>query len=233
MYSANREKETMILKLREEFTSKSNTNNTNISDNNTCASSYTRMGQMKLGLNNLEEKIRQKLTLKNRSVNDKEGESEYDYQCDSEDFNEVLKVVGISLDHLVIMSKNKLYSKLTDAIEYIHKMIVEKKVCINLLEVENESLNKKNFTLNKENIELLADKKKNDDSMINNTSQITINNVHINNMSSVNKMITDTNKVTFTIESITSSEFNNECNMIPSFTEKDDNKCLADIVINK
>ena len=45
MYSANREKETMILKLREEFTSKSNTNNTNISDNNTCVSSYTRMGQ--------------------------------------------------------------------------------------------------------------------------------------------------------------------------------------------
>ena len=233
MYSANREKETMILKLREEFTSKSNTNNTNISDNNTCVSSYTRMGQMKLGLNNLEEKNRQKLTLKNRSVNDKEGESEYDYQCDSEDFNEVLKVVGISLDHLVIMSKNKLYSKLTDAIEYMHKMIVEKNVCINLLEVENESLNKKNFALNKENIELLADKKKNDDSMINNTSQITINNVHINNMSSVNKMITDTNKVTFTIESITSSEFNKECNMIPSFTEQDDNKCLADIVINK
>ena len=108
-----------------------------------------------------------------------------------------------------------------------------KNVCINLLEVENESLNKKNFALNKENIELLADKKKNDDSMINNTSQITINNVHINNMSSVNKMITDTNKVTFTIESITSSEFNKECNMIPSFTEQDDNKCLADIVINK
>ena len=109
----------------------------------------------------------------------------------------------------------------------MHKMIVEKKVCINLLEVENESLNKKNFALNKENIELLADKKKNDDSMINNTSQITINNVHINNMSSVNKMITDTNKVTFTIESITSSEFNKECNMIPSFTEQDDNKCLG------
>ena len=106
MYSANREKETMILKLRKEFTSKSNTNNTNISDNNTCVSSYTRMGQMKLGLNTLEEKIRQKLTLKsnNRSVNDKEGESEYDYQCDSEDFNEVLKVVGITLDHFVIMS---------------------------------------------------------------------------------------------------------------------------------
>ena len=73
MYSGNREKETMILKLREEFTSKSNTNNTNISDNNTCVNSYTRMGQMKLGLNNFEEKIRQKLTLKsinNRSVND-------------------------------------------------------------------------------------------------------------------------------------------------------------------
>ena len=87
------------------------------------------MGQMKLGLNTLEEKIRQKLTLKsnNRSVNDKEGESEYDYQCDSEDFNQVLKVVGITLDHFVIMSKNKLYSKLTDAIEYMHKMIVEKK----------------------------------------------------------------------------------------------------------
>ena len=108
-------------------------------------------------------------------------------------------------------------------------MIVEKNVCINLLEVENESLNKKNFALNKENIELIAEKK--NDSMMNNTSQITINNVHINNMS--NKMMTDTNKVTFTIDSITSSEFNKECNMIPSFTEQDDNKCLADIVIKK
>lgn len=87
------------------------------------------MGQMKLGLNTLEEKIRQKSTPKsnNRSVNDKEGESEYDYQCDSEDLNEVLKAVGTTLDHSVIMSKNKLYSKLTDAIEYMHKMIVEKK----------------------------------------------------------------------------------------------------------
>ena len=76
-------------------------------------------------------------------------------------------------------------------------MIVEKNVCINLLEVENESLNQKNFALNRENIELIAEKKKNDDSMLNNTSQITINNVHINNMSNVNKMITDPSKVTF------------------------------------
>lgn len=80
--------------------------------------------------------------------------------------------------------------------------------------------------LSKQNISLLSTQNKI-------LQEITINNVHINNMSSVNKMITDTNKVTFTIESITSSEFNKECNMIPSFTEQDDNKCLADIVINK
>ena len=242
MYSANREKETMILKLREEFTSKSNTNNTNISDNNTCVSSYTRMGQMKLGLNNLEEKIRQKLTLKNRSVTDKEGESEYDYQCDSEDFNEVLKVVGISLDHLVIMSKNKLYSKLTDAIEFMHKMIVEKNMCINLLEIENESLNAKNYQLNKENMELTSESKKKSglgDSMINNTSQITINNVNINAVGNLPKITPPEepnipNKNLFTLESVTSSEFKNECDMLPSFTDSvQDKDCLDGIEIKK
>lgn len=97
---------------------------------------------------------------------------------------------------------------------------------ISKLRNQIDQLLESNEELSKQNISLLSTQNKI-------LQEITINNVHINNMSSVNKMITDTNKVTFTIESITSSEFNKECNMIPSFTEQDDNKCLADIVINK
>ena len=144
-YSANREKETLLVKLKEEFYSKTNntnTNNTNVSDNNTCVSSYTRMGRMKLGLNPMDDKMRKKLMIAgtNKSVDQFDSSNKYD----SEDFNDVLRMAGLSIDHYVLMSKNKLYSKLTDAIEFMHKMIVEKNMCINLLEIENESLNAKN-----------------------------------------------------------------------------------------
>ena len=65
LYSANRER-TLLAKLKDEFCNKSNNNtlNTNMTDNNTCVSSYTRKGRMKLGINNLEDKMREKLELK-------------------------------------------------------------------------------------------------------------------------------------------------------------------------
>ena len=240
-YSANREKETLLVKLKEEFYSKTNntnTNNTNVSDNNTCVSSYTRMGRMKLGLNTMDDKMRKKLMIAgtNKSVDQFDSSNKYD----SEDFNDVLRMAGLSIDHYVLMSKNKLYSKLTDAIEFMHKMIVEKNMCINLLEIENESLNAKNYQLNKENMELTSESKKKSglgDSMINNTSQITINNVNINAVGNLPKITPPEepnipNKNLFTLESVTSSEFKNECDMLPSFTDSvQDKDCLDGIEI--
>ena len=242
-YSANREKETLLVKLKEEFYSKTNntnTNNTNVSDNNTCVSSYTRMGRMKLGLNTMDDKMRKKLMIAgtNKSVDQFDSSNKYD----SEDFNDVLRMAGLSIDHYVLMSKNKLYSKLTDAIEFMHKMIVEKNMCINLLEIENESLNAKNYQLNKENMELTSESKKKSglgDSMINNTSQITINNVNINAVGNLSKITPPEepnipNKNLFTLESVTSSEFKNECDMLPSFTDSvQDKDCLDGIEIKK
>ena len=242
-YSANREKETLLVKLKEEFYSKTNntnTNNTNVSDNNTCVSSYTRMGRMKLGLNAMDDKMRKKLMIAgtNKSVDQFDSSNKYD----SEDFNDVLRMAGLSIDHYVLMSKNKLYSKLTDAIEFMHKMIVEKNMCINLLEIENESLNAKNYQLNKENMELTSESKKKSglgDSMINNTSQITINNVNINAVGNLPKITPPEepnipNKNLFTLESVTSSEFKNECDMLPSFTDSvQDKDCLDGIEIKK
>ena len=242
-YSANREKETLLVKLKEEFYSKTNninTNNTNVSDNNTCVSSYTRMGRMKLGLNTMDDKMRKKLMIAgtNKSVDQFDSSNKYD----SEDFNDVLRMAGLSIDHYVLMSKNKLYSKLTDAIEFMHKMIVEKNMCINLLEIENESLNAKNYQLNKENMELTSESKKKSglgDSMINNTSQITINNVNINAVGNLPKITPPEepnipNKNLFTLESVTSSEFKNECDMLPSFTDSvQDKDCLDGICIKK
>ena len=242
-YSANREKETLLVKLKEEFYSKTNntnTNNTNVSDNNTCVSSYTRMGRMKLGLNTMDDKMRKKLMIAgtNKSVDQFDSSNKYD----SEDFNDVLRMAGLSIDHYVLMSKNKLYSKLTDAIEFMHKMIVEKNMCINLLEIENESLNAKNYQLNKENMELTSESKKKSglgDSMINNTSQITINNVNINAVGNLPKITPPEepnipNKNLFTLESVTSSEFKNECDMLPSFTDSvQDKDCLDGIEIKK
>ena len=242
-YSANREKETLLVKLKEEFYSKTNntnTNNTNVSDNNTCVSSYTRMGRMKLGLNTMDDKMRKKLMIAgtNKSVDQFDSSNKYD----SEDFNDVLRMAGLSIDHYVLMSKNNLYSKLTDAIEFMHKMIVEKNMCINLLEIENESLNAKNYQLNKENMELTSESKKKSglgDSMINNTSQITINNVNINAVGNLPKITPPEepnipNKNLFTLESVTSSEFKNECDMLPSFTDSvQDKDCLDGIEIKK
>ena len=153
-----------------------------------------------------------------------------------------------------MLSKNKLYSKLTDVIEFMYKLIVEKNMCINLLELENENLNTKNYQLNKENMELTAESKKKTglgDSMINNTSQITINNVSINTLNrykqnrkeSINNndnvpvdrnILTLCKKIIVMTRIVTSSEFKNECNQLASFTsDYQDHNYLDQIEIKK
>ena len=84
------------------------------------------------------------------------------------------------------MAKLKTYSKLTDAIEMIFGILVDKNSTIKILQNENENLINKNFVLNKENMALNFEIKKlkqdlnvsindRDETLSNNVSQITIN----------------------------------------------------------
>ena len=84
------------------------------------------------------------------------------------------------------MAKLKTYSKLTDAIEMIFGILVDKNSSIKILQNENENLINKNFVLNKENMALNFEIKKlkqdlnvsvndRDETLSNNVSQITIN----------------------------------------------------------
>ena len=48
----------------------------------------------------------------------------------------------------------KVTSKLTNAIEYLYKILIDKNIQIKLLSLENEALNEENIRLNKINIEM-------------------------------------------------------------------------------
>ncbi len=84
----------------------------------------------------------------------------------------------------------KTYNKLTDAVEMIFGFLVDKNATIKILQIENENLTNKNFSLNKENMILNFEIKKiknrtlsidnnnndiRDETLSNNASQITIN----------------------------------------------------------
>ena len=105
----------------------------------------------------------------------------------NEEFKEVLKQAGISNEAYILLSSNRLYSKLTDAIELMFKLVIDKNMTIKILETENENLNKKNSELNDENMSILS--KINNDSMLNNTSKITINNLNINSLRAYKKIL--------------------------------------------
>ena len=111
----------------------------------------------------------------------------------NEEFVDILKQVGLSEDNFIKMSKNPKNSKLTDIIEFMYKILREKTKAINLLECENENLNQENFELNKKNMELIKNMNNNNcddgnNSMLTNSSKITIKNVNINTMSNYQKI---------------------------------------------
>lgn len=302
IYSANREKENLLYKLREEFylnnksTPNRNSDNTNKVNNNNNLNNKTnininsnnRRGKRSLLIaSNFEDKIVRKLEMKTNKENmnqnseneytnrtppvyrdsfkDDEDDDESEEQYENEEFEDVLKMAGISIDNFILMSKNKIFSKLTDAIEFMFKLVSEKNMCIHILELENENLNAKNYQLNKENIELMNEHKKRTglgDSMINNTSQITINNLNIHttprkndneniskrknsllsgdncdkntkDSSSNNKGLTSNNNINvnnrqvLTLESITSSEFKQECVQFQSFASINEDQFIT------
>ena len=78
-------------------------------------------------------------------------------------------------------------AKLIDTIELMFKLITDKNMTIRILEIENENLNEKNTQLNEENISILS--KKNNESMANNTSKITINNLNINSLNAYKNIL--------------------------------------------
>ena len=104
-----------------------------------------------------------------------------------DEFGEILKSVGLTKIEFQKMTKLKTFCKLTDAIEMIFGILVDKNSTIKILQTENDNLTNKNFVLNKENITLTFELKKfkqdlndnisdNDkDTLSNNMSQITPN----------------------------------------------------------
>ena len=73
-------------------------------------------------------------------------------QYEHEDFLEILKKVGLSLEKYEELTKVKIFSKFTEIIELILNLLKEKEKIINILQAENNNLNSKNFKLNKDNM---------------------------------------------------------------------------------
>ena len=75
-------------------------------------------------------------------------------QFEHEDFIEIIKTVGLTLENFEYMSKLKSFSKFTEIIEMLLNLVKERERYINILKKENEYLNDNNFKLNEENMQL-------------------------------------------------------------------------------
>ena len=131
-----------------------------------------------------------------------------------------------------MMTTNKGYSKIIDALEFMYKLVTDKKMTIKILECENDDLREKNFQLNKENMELLSKQKEINDNMINNQSKITINNVNINTLRNYQKILQNNNKDLENEYNETGSIVYNP-NKNKSSIEKDDEYFKKNIEIKK
>ena len=128
-------------------------------------------------------------------TNDRRIKSVFQNTClhstSNEEFAEILFNSGITMKEFEKMTKTKHFSRLTDVIEILFKTVIEKNLTLNLIEIQNQNLTTKNFELNKENMSLTSEIEKlklelsnsnkntnyitNDDTLSNNTSQITQN----------------------------------------------------------
>ena len=75
-------------------------------------------------------------------------------QFEHEDFIEIIKNVGLTLEKFEYMSKLKSFSKFTEIIEMLLNLVKDKERHMAILKKENEYLNENNFKLNEENIML-------------------------------------------------------------------------------
>ena len=85
-------------------------------------------------------------------------------QFEHEDFLDILKNVGLSLEKFEYICKMKNNTIFKEIIEMLLNLVKEKERLISLLQKENENLNKNNLKLNEENISL-KNKKQNNNSI--------------------------------------------------------------------
>ena len=218
LLSVNREKENLKYKLK-------STINTLKEDKSYRSNNTPKIGNINLKnfqLNSNNNKLKSKLQMEsidrsNKSIEENEfSKNSFEINgVNNEEFKEVLKQAGISNEAYILLSSNRLYSKLTDAIELMFKLVIDKNMTIKILETENENLNKKNSELNDENMSILS--KINNDSMLNNTSKITINNLNINSLRAYKKILNKNNN-------ITSSNSNTNSN-----SSKEDTESIVDM----
>jgi hypothetical protein len=190
LYSVNRENENLRYKLR-------NTINTLNDDKSYRSTNTPKINNINLHFNSNHNENRNKLPLQsseksnksNRSIDEDEfsKNSSFNNSFNNEEFKEILKQAGLSVEAYLLLSSNKMNTKLIDIIELMFKLISEKNMTIRILEIENENLNEKNVQLNEENISILS--KKNNESMANNTSKITINNLNINSLNAYKNIL--------------------------------------------
>ena len=72
----------------------------------------------------------------------------------TEEWAETLKQCGMTQEEFLKFCGMKITNKLTNAIEYMYKILVDKNIQIKLLTKENETLNEENIRLNKINIQM-------------------------------------------------------------------------------
>ena len=79
--------------------------------------------------------------------------SENDFDLAGE-WAETLKQCGMTQEEFLNFCGMKMTNKLTNAIEYLYKILIDKNIQIKLLTKENETLNEENIRLNKINIQM-------------------------------------------------------------------------------
>ena len=189
LYSVNREKENLKYKLKTTL----NTLNEDKSYRSSKTQKIRNINMKNINLNsNNNQELKNKLQMEsldksNKSIEEINFSNVSSNSYNNEEFKEILRQAGLSIEAYMLLSSNKLYSKLTDTIELMFKLVSDKNMTIKILEIENENLNEKNIELNEENMTIL--RKNNNDSMSNNTSKITINNLNINSLKAYKKVL--------------------------------------------
>ena len=189
LYSVNREKENLKYKLKTTL----NTLNEDKSYRSSKTQKIRNINAKNINLNsNNNQELKNKLQMEsldksNKSIEEINFSNVSSNSYNNEEFKEILRQAGLSIEAYMLLSSNKLYSKLTDTIELMFKLVSDKNMTIKILEIENENLNEKNIELNEENMTIL--RKNNNDSMSNNTSKITINNLNINSLTAYKKVL--------------------------------------------
>ena len=79
-----------------------------------------------------------------------------DKQYEHEEFIDIVKSVGLTLEKYEELRKIKYFSEFTEIIEMLLNLNKEKENIINILQRENENLNANNFKLNKDNMFLFS-----------------------------------------------------------------------------